>query len=121
MFEGQKINVEYANWKKDDGLIQSWIRGSFPKKLCFSSVDWTLPRRCSNPRKPPFTQGRKDQERSFVTRLHDCRKNSLVIWQIFKEFEGICDGLAATQKSVSYDDKWGSWPKTHEFRAFTAL
>lgn len=53
--------------------------------------------------------------------MHNCRKNSLVIWQIFKEFEGICDGLAATQKSVSYDDKWGSWPKTHEFRAFTAL
>lgn len=107
MFEGQKINVEYANLKEG-----WWFNSKLDKRLLseevvflVKEVDWTLPRRCSNPRKPPFTQGTKDQERSLVTRLHNCRKNSLVIWQIFKEFEGICDGLAATQKSVSYDDK----------------
>lgn len=55
-----------------------------------------------------FAQDTKDQERSLITRMHNCKKNSLSILEFLKKFKGIRDELAAIQKLV-FDNDRVSW------------
>lgn len=58
-----------------------------------------------------FPQDIEDRERTLITRLHYCKENLLSIPEFLKKFKGICDELAAIQKSVSDEDKV-SWLAT---------
>lgn len=55
--------------------------------------------------KEAFAQDTKDRERSLITRLHTCKKDSSSISNYIKRLKGICDELAAIQKPISADDK----------------
>lgn len=52
-----------------------------------------------------FAQDTKERERSSITRLRNCKKDSTSISKYIKRFKDICDELAARQKPVFDDDK----------------